>query len=64
MQLPLPSIAKAASGDALLVPSSGLPVRAHSQQLASESSVLEPALLLAKAQAGEGELLRACPWVR
>ena len=50
--------AKAASGDALLVPSDGAPVTAHSQYLTLASSTFAAALQLAKAEASEGELLR------
>ena len=39
VQVPLPVAAKAASGDALLVPASGAPLRVHGMQLALASEV-------------------------
>ena len=56
-QVPLPAVAKTASGDALLVPSSGAPLQVHSAYLALGSDVLETAIELAKSQATKDELL-------
>ena len=58
MQVPLPTAPKAASGDALLLPSSGRPVLAFSQLLSLASDTLETAIELAQSQPLQGKLLQ------
>ena len=59
MQVPMPSVQEAATGDTLLVPADGEPLQCHSQLLAIASPhVLAGAVHLAEANAGQSRPLR------
>ena len=58
VQVPLPVAAEAASGDALLIPADGRPLRAHQQYLSLASSTITRRLQQAQSQVADGELLR------
>ena len=58
VQVLLPVAARAAAGDALLVPADSAPVAAGSHYLSNASDVLATAIKLAQADAGQGQPMR------